>query len=107
MILVMPEILLSTQFKARGPWLLDLPQLESLEGLVKRFIAERQEIHVDYPSPTKTDNSTRFSWETNINIQLCKNRQLQAKSFREAAQHPLSQDETAIGFTYEVKYKTL
>jgi hypothetical protein len=80
------ELLYPTVLQSRGPWLIGTKDLLALDEIVEQIGGE---------------DGTRI-----LKISLPKERELKTSSFKEAMSHMGSQDETAIGFRYEVKTKS-
>jgi hypothetical protein len=98
----MPEPLLSTRFKAPGPWLLDSAQLQRLEAVVDEFVQE-QSIQAAALADTGMVAPRLEACSRYLTI-LLHGSELPAGSFKQAFWHTTSQNEVAVGFIYNFRF---
>jgi hypothetical protein len=83
------ELIYPTVVKSPGPWLIGAKDLLALDEVFEEIIG----------SADASENSR------SLKVFLSKDRELKTSSFKEAMSHVGSQDETALGFRYELKMK--
>src|SRR5712692_7114549 len=83
------ELIYPTVVKSPGPWLIGTKDLLALDEVFEEIIG----------SADASENSR------SLKVFLSKDRELKTSSFKEAMSHVGSQDETALGFRYELKMK--
>lgn len=94
----MPEALISTRFKARGPWLIDSTQLQQLEVVVDPFARKRPS-----QAAAPSDAARSEDCDRSLTILLSGGRELPVESFKQAFIHPTSQHEIPAGFNYRIR----
>jgi hypothetical protein len=83
------ELLIQTDYRAKGPWLIDEKNLLRLDDIVGDFLG------------AKADGASIK--ERCLTIFMKAGRRLQKKTFKEVVLDPQFQNETAIGFSYELR----
>lgn len=94
-----PEALISTRFKARGPWLLDSIQLQKLEAATDPFFEGR----VGAETEEAAGAAHQEVCSRLLTVFLSGGRELPVKSFKEAINNPACQHEIPAGFSYNLK----